>query len=354
MQTTQVYAVNRDTANCLQIRTEEIAEPPAGHVRIKVEAAGVSYGDLLFQRGVVPGGPKPPFVPGCDLVGVIESVGPGVAGLAPGQRVAALVVKGGYSTAVNLPAERVVPVPEGVDAVSAAAVSLNYFIAYQMLHRVAQVRSGQRILVHGASGGVGLAFLQLAEHIGGVTVFGTASAANLDVVRRHGAVAIDYRNQDFANVVRGTVNPDGTANAATAYDKDGTVDAVFDPIGGTHFWRSYSVLRNGGRLVAYGQNDALRNGKPNMLVGAIGFLGGIVLPKLRPDGRKTGFYNAWALEKSHPEAYQQDLAEVLNLLSADKIAPRSVRKAPLRDIEQVFDDIERGVTGKIVLDCTAA
>jgi len=352
MQTTQVYAVNRDTANCLQVRTEEIAEPAAGHVRIKVEAAGVSYGDLLFQRGVVPGGPKPPFVPGCDLVGVIESVGAGVTGLAPGQRVAALVVKGGYSTAVNLPAERVVPVPDGVDAVSAAAVSLNYFIAYQMLHRVAQVQSGQRILVHGASGGVGLAFLQLAEHIGNVTVFGTASAANLDVVRRHGGIAIDYRNQDFANFVRGSVDADGTGNATTAYDKDGTVDAAFDPIGGTHFWRSYSVLRNGGRLVAYGQNDALRNGKPNMLVGAIGFLGGIVLPKLRPDGRKTGFYNAWALEKTHPEAYRQDLAEVLNLLSADKIAPRSVRTAPLRDIEQVFEELERGVTGKIVLDCT--
>ncbi|MFI7679799.1 medium chain dehydrogenase/reductase family protein [Actinophytocola sp. NPDC049390] len=354
MLTTQVYAVNRDTADCLQVRTEEIEAPPAGHVRIKVEAAGVSYGDLLFQRGVVPGGPKPPFVPGCDLAGVIESVGPGVTGLEPGQRVAALVVSGGYSTAVNLPAERVVPVPEGVDAASAASVSLNYFIAYQMLHRVAQVRSGQRILVHGASGGVGLAFLQLAEHIGGVTVFGTASAANLDVVRRHGAVAIDYRAQDFANVVRGTVAEDGTANVTTAYDKDGTVDAAFDPIGGAHFWRSYSVLRKGGRLVAYGQNDALRDGKPNMFIGAVGFLGGIVLPKLRPDGRKTGFYNAWALEKSHPEAYQQDLAEVLNLLSADKIAPRSVTKVPLRDIAQVFVELERGVTGKIVLDCTEA
>jgi NADPH:quinone reductase-like Zn-dependent oxidoreductase len=354
MQTTQVYAVNRDTANCLQVRTEEIAEPPAGHVRIRVEAAGVSYGDLLFQRGVVPGGPKPPFVPGCDLAGVVESVGAGVTGLAPGQRVAALVVSGGYSTAVNLPAERVVPVPEGVDAVSAASVSLNYFIAYQMLHRVAQVNSGQRILVHGASGGVGLAFLQLAEHIGGVTVFGTASAANLDVVRRHGAVAIDYRSQDFVNVVRGTVDADGNANATTAYDQDGTVDAAFDPIGGAHFWRSYSVLRKGGgRLVAYGQNDALRDGKPNMFIGAVGFLGGIVLPKLRPDGRKTGFYNAWALEKTHPEAYRQDLGEVLDLLSADKIAPRSVRTAPLRDIDQVFAEIERGVTGKIVLDCTA-
>ena len=351
MQTTQVYAVNRDTTNCLEVRTEQIAEPPAGHVRINVEAAGVSYGDLLFQRGVVPGGPKPPFVPGCDLTGVVESVGAGVTGLEPGQRVTALVVSGGYSSAVNLPAERCVPVPDGVDPASVAAVTLNYFIAYQMLHRVAQVQSGQRILVHGASGGVGLAFLQLAEHIGGVTVFGTASAANLDVVRRHGAVAIDYRNEDFANVVRGSVTS-GELNRWTAFDKNGTVDAVFDPIGGTHFWRSYGVLRNGGRLVAYGQNDALRNGKPNILVGAIGFLGGIVAPKLRPDGRKTGFYNAWALEKSQPQAYREDLTEILNLLSADKIAPRSVRQAPMSDIEQVFADLERGVTGKIVLDCT--
>jgi NADPH:quinone reductase-like Zn-dependent oxidoreductase len=337
MQTTQVYAVNRETTNCLQVRTTELAAPPAGQVRVRVEAAGVSYGDLLFQRGVVPGGPKPPFVPGCDLVGVVESVGAGVTGLEPGQRVAALVVSGGYTSGIILPAERLVPVPEGVDAVSAAAVTLNYFIAYQMLHRVAEARSGSRLLVHGASGGVGLAFLQLAEHIGGVTVFGTASAKNLDLLRRYGAIAVDYRAEDFNNVI--------DANG-------GKVDVAFDPIGGTHFWRSYVALRKGGRMIAYGQNDALRNGKPNMRIGAIGFLGGIVIPKLFPDGKKTGFYNAWALEKTHPEAYREDLAEVLALQAADKIAPREVATIPLRDAEQALQRAEQGVTGKIVLDCT--
>ena len=336
MQTTSVYAVNRDTANSLEVRTEEIAAPPDGHARVRVEAAGVSYGDLLFQRGVVPGGPKPPFVPGCDLTGVVEAVGAGVD-LEIGQRVTALVVKGGYTTAVTLPADRLVPVPDGVDAVSVASVSLNYFIAYQMLHRVAKVQSGQSILVHGASGGVGLAFLQLAEHIGNVTVFGTASAANADLVTRHGAIAIDYRAQDFANVVRDSV---------------GTVDAAFDPVGGPHFWRSYALLRkNGGRLVAYGQNDALRNGKRNMAVGAVGFLGGIIFPNLKPDGKKTGFYNAWSLEKSQPTAYRKDLAEVLNLLSADKIAPREVATLPLREADEAFRRLEEGVTGKLVLDC---
>ncbi|HEY0454011.1 medium chain dehydrogenase/reductase family protein [Actinophytocola sp.] len=353
MQTTQVYAVNREQANCLEVRATELPAPPAGHARVRVEAAGVSYGDLLFQRGVIPGGPKPPFVPGCDIVGVVESVGDGVTTLRPGDRVAALVVSGGYTTGITLPAERLVPVPEGVDPAAVAAVALNYFIAYQMLHRVAKVRSGQRILVHGASGGVGLAFLQLAEHIGGVTVFGTASAANLDVVRRHGAIAIDYNNQDFANVVRATVDPAGEINAATAYDEYGTVDAAFDPIGGPHFWRSYSVLRKGGgRLVAYGQSEALRGGKRNMAIGALGFLGGIILPNLKPDGRRTGFYNAWALEKKQPQAYREDLAQVLDLLSADKIAPRSTTTLPLTEATEAFAQLERGVTGKLVLTST--
>ena len=336
MRSTQVYAITRAPGlGALEVRTSDIPEPGAGQVRVRVETAGVSYGDLLFQRGVVPGGPKIPFVPGCDLTGTVESVGAGVAGLEPGQRVTALVVSDGYSSLVNLPAERLVPVPDGLDPVDVAAVTLNYFIAYQMLHRVAKVRSGQRIVVHGASGGVGLAFLQLAEQIGGVQVYGSASASNAGLVSLYGATPIDYRAEDFVNVVN---------------DSGGKVDAVFDPIGGTHFLRSYSLLRRGGHMVAYGQNDALRNGKPHLLTGAIGFLAGIVAPKLLPDGRTALFYNAWALEKSQPQAYQEDLGEVLALRAAEKIAPRSVTVLSLREAEKAFEAIEEGVLGKIVLD----
>jgi NADPH:quinone reductase-like Zn-dependent oxidoreductase len=340
MQSTQVYAVNKNNGpGGLAVRTTDVPAPAAGEVRVRVEAAGVSYGDLLFQRGVVPGGPKPPFVPGCDLTGVVESVGDGVTGIQPGQRVTALVVSGGYASVRNLPSERVVPVPDDLDPVRVAAATLNYFIAYQMLHRVARVGTGQRIMVHGASGGVGLAFLQLAEHIGGVRVWGSASAANLDLVRRHGATPIDYRTQDFVQVVRAA---------------GGNLDAVFDHIGGTHFWRSYRVLRRGGHMIAYGQNDVVRpDGRTNMLIGGIGFLGGIVAPKLLPDGKKTVFYNAWALEKSQPAVYRADLTELLGLLAADKIAPRSITTMPLDKAEDAFRALEKGVTGKIVLDCTA-
>jgi NADPH:quinone reductase-like Zn-dependent oxidoreductase len=336
MQSTQVYAITRDPGpGAIEARTTDIPEPGAGQVRVRVETAGVSYGDLLFQRGVVPGGPKIPFVPGCDLTGTVDSVGAGVSGLEPGQRVTALVVSGGYTSLVNLPAERVVPVPDGLDPVDVAAVTLNYFIAHQMLHRVAKVTPGQRILVHGGSGGVGLALLQLAEQIGDVTAWGSASARNADIVRQAGGIPIDYRAEDFINVVRAG---------------GGNLNAVFDPIGGGHFWRSYAVLGKGGSLVAYGQSDALRDGKRNMLVGALGFLGGIVLPKLVPDGRKTGFYNAWSLEKSQPQAYREDLSEVLNLRLANKIAPRSITLLPLREAEKAFEALEEGVSGKIVLD----
>lgn len=338
MQSIQVHAVNKQAGpGSLQVAAADVPEPPPGQARIRVEAAGVSYGDLLFQRGVVPGGPKPPFTPGCDVTGVVEAVGAGVTGVEPGQRVTALVVSGGYSTLLNIPAERLIPVPEGLDPVQVASVALNYFIAYQMLHRIAAVRSGHRILVHGASGGVGLAFLQLADHIGGVQVWGTCSADNVELVRTAGATPIDYRNADFTRVIR---------------EAGGGLHAAFDHIGGTHFWRSYGLLRRGGYLVAYGQNAVLRNGKPNMLVGAVGFLGGIAAPKLLPDGRTTVFYNAWLLEKTQPAAYREDLSHVLTLLHTGKIAARSVNVLPLRQAGDAFRALEKGVTGKLVLSCS--
>lgn len=337
MRASQVYAVSREPGpESLCVQAGDVPEPPPGQVRVRVEAAGVSYGDLLFQRGVVPGGPKLPFTPGCDLTGVVESIGAGVTGVEPGQRVTALVVSGGYSTLANVPAERLVPVPEGLDSVQVASVALNYFIAYQMLYRIAHVQSGDRILVHGASGGVGLAFIQLASSIGGVQIWGTCSAGNMDLVRSAGATPIDYRNANFVQMIRAA---------------GGGLHAVFDHIGGTQFWRSYRLLRRGGYLVAYGQNAALRNGRPNMLVGAVGFLGGIAAPKLVPDGRNTVFYNAWLLEKTQPSAYREDLSRVLTLLAADKIAPRAVNVLPLQQAREAFQVLEEGATGKLVLSC---
>jgi NADPH:quinone reductase-like Zn-dependent oxidoreductase len=311
-------------------RTIELADPGPGEALVRVDAAGVSYGDLLLRLGVIPGGPKPPFTPGFDISGVVERVGPGVD-LEIGQPVAALVRTGGYSDRLVLPAARLVSRPDGAGAVESAAVALNYFIAYQMLHRVAEVQPGQRVLVHGASGGVGLAFLQLAQ-LAGVECYGTASAEKRGLVTKFGGHPIDYRTEDWVSVIRSLPG--------------GTVHAVFDPIGGSHFNRSSSVLRRGGIMVGYGQSAALVNGKPNMLIGARGFLGGIILPKLVPNGKRTVFYNAWSLE----HAYREDLATVLALLADGKIEPVVATTMPLADAVEAQRALEQGsVQGKIVL-----
>jgi NADPH:quinone reductase-like Zn-dependent oxidoreductase len=319
----------------MESRLTDLGEPGPGEVSVRVEAAGVSFGDILLRLGVIPGSPKPPFTPGFDIAGVVDRIGPGVRGLDAGQPVAALVRTGGYSERLIVPAERLVPRPPGASAAESAAVALNYFIAQQMLHRVAEVRAGQRILVHGASGGVGVAFLQLAQ-LAGVECYGTASAAKRDLVAKFGGHPIDYRSEDFVKVVRALPG--------------GTVHAVFDAIGGAHFNRSSSVLGRGGIMVAYGQSAALVDGKPNKLVGARGFLGGIVLPKLVPNGKRSLFYNAWSLEKTHPSAYREDLSKVLTLLAEGKIAPLVTKTMPLEEAADAQRLLERGsVTGKIVL-----
>ncbi|WP_027945864.1 medium chain dehydrogenase/reductase family protein [Amycolatopsis taiwanensis] len=319
----------------LQARTENIGEPGPGEALVRIEAAGVSFGDILIRLGVIPGSPKPPFTPGFDFAGEVVKTGPGVTSLTAGQPVAALVRTGGYSDHLIVPAQRLVPRPAGAGAVESAAVALNYFIAYQMLHRVAEVAPGQRILVHGASGGVGVAFLQLAQ-LAGIEVYGSASAEKLDLVRKFGGHPIDYRNEDFVQVIRGLPG--------------GSVYAAFDAIGGPHFNKSSSVLERGGILVAYGQSAALVNGQAKKAVGARGFLGGIVLPKLVPNGKRSTFYNAWSLEKSHPHAYREDLAAVLNLLAQGKISPIVAKTVPLEEAPDAQRQLERGaVGGKIVL-----
>src|SRR5262249_10290676 len=141
---------------------------------------------------------------------------------------------------------KLVPVPAGLDAAEAVALVLNYITAYQVLHRSAKARPGQRMLIHGASGGVGSAMLQLAK-LAGVKMYGTCSAEGAAVVRELGGIPIDYKNADFVTEIR-RLTDDG-------------VDAVFDGIGGDGLWRSRDALREGGRVVTYGFQSKMRGGR---------------------------------------------------------------------------------------------
>lgn len=234
----------------LQVIEEKLPRPQPGEVRVKILTAGVAFGDILARLGARPGVPPLPFSPGYDLVGLVDALEEGVSTWQVGQRVAAFTTIGAHAAFLCVPASWLVAVPADLDAAEAVSLVLNYVTAYHLLNRTAQIQSGERILIHDAAGGVGMALLQLGK-LAGVEMYGTASRKKHSLVTSSGAVAINYQQEDFVQRIQ-DLTGDG-------------VDAVFDPIGGSHFWRSHRVLRQGSRLVAYGISAAIRNRRADRL-----------------------------------------------------------------------------------------
>ena len=214
-----------------------LPEPAAGEVQLSVEYSFVSGSDVNMRRGTYPFQKKAPLTPGYSVLGTVRLNGKGCSKFKVGDRVACLSKYEGQAELINLPERFLVPVPEGVDRKAAVALVLDCVTAYQMLRHAADVKSGQRIFIHGLSGAVGGALLSLGK-IQGAQVFGTASSTKHEELRTLGAVPFDYSNKNWI----------------TAMQELGGADAVFDPLGFESFDESYSVLRKGGILVGYGMN----------------------------------------------------------------------------------------------------
>ena len=345
MKHTRIIVTHYGGPDALQVIEEECPEPKDGEVRVRVLAAGVSLPDLMVREGVHPETPRLPFTPGWDLVGVVDRLGDGVSGIEPGQIVAALPISGAYAEFVCLPQRELVPVPSGLDAAEAVSLVLNYVTAYQMLHRSAKVRPGQRVLIHGAAGGVGSALLQLGR-LAGLEMYGTCSSRGASAVSDLGGIPIDYQHQDFVKEIH-RLTGDG-------------VDVVFDGIGGTHIWRSRKALRPGGRVVAYGLTSSLRgeaigfrpSGRRHRFRGIAIFglyiAGGWLLP-----GRKRVVpYSIQTLKRRRPALFRQDLITLFDLLQQQKIKPLIAQRFPLAEARQAHELLGKGgVTGKIVFVC---
>ena len=326
----RIVVAQRGGPEVMKVVEEPVPDPKQGEVRIRMLAAGVSALDLMVRRSSFPGFPKLPFTPGVDVVGIVDAIGEGVSHIETGQRVAALLgYAGGYAELVCLPASVVVPLPPHLDPAEAVCIVANYLTAHTMLHRAAHVRSGERILVQGAAGGVGSALLELGA-LAGLEMYGTASPHNHELVASLGAKPIDYHTEDFVARIR-QLTGDG-------------VDAVFDPIGGARqLWRSYRALKPGGRLVWFGVAGTKEHGVKVIPLSLLTRL----LVALIPDGKNAPL----APDSSKPnEEYRTTLASLLDLLAAGQLHPVVAERFPLLEASRAHELMERGhYSGKVVL-----
>lgn len=241
----------------------QVPDPQAkpGEVLIRVKAIGVNFADLLQRMGLYPGTPKPPFVPGLEIAGIVEKVvensGRRAEGesFKPGDAVVAMPHFGAYAEWVSVPAGTVYRMPAGMAFEAAAAFPVTYLTAYHSMFVMGNLKPGDRILIHGAAGGVGIAAVQLAR-ASGLVVFGTAGSLKQEFLRKIGVDhPIDYEKTDFVKVVR-QFAPDG-------------IEMVMDPIGGKSLVQGQKCLGPTGRLVIYGLSDAAgSSGKRSLFRGA--------------------------------------------------------------------------------------
>lgn len=330
----RIVVPRRGIPSVMEVVEEDLPEPGPGEVRVKTLAAGVSSYDVMLRGNWFPG-LKPPYTPGEDVVGVVDKLGSGVADPELGRRVGLWTFgdAGGYAEYICAPADRAVAVPDGLESEAAVALIVNYLTANLALHKMAEVRGGERLLAHGAAGGVGSALVQLGVRAG-LDVYGTASDYNHELVESLGATPIDYRNEDFVARVR-ELSGDG-------------VDVVVDVIGGARqLWRSSQALRKGGRLVMLGMASAQQSGF-RRIPGTMAVLG---LVKLLPNGKATPL--GPGMEK-YPAAnmdwYRESLAGFFELAAGGEMEPVIAATFPLLEAVKAHEFIERGgYAGKVVL-----
>ncbi|HST33664.1 MAG TPA: medium chain dehydrogenase/reductase family protein [Solirubrobacteraceae bacterium] len=228
----------------VQERADPLLSP--GEVRIDVAAAGINFADVMARMGLYPDAPKTPCVIGYEVAGTILELGEGVDGFTPGQRVLAGTQFGGYASQVVVPASDVVALPEELSFEQGAAVPVNYATAWAGLIGYGSLRRGERVLIHSAGGGVGIAATQIARRTG-AEIYGTASPGKHERIRELGVdVALDYTR--------------------TGWEKDlPRFDVILDAVGGKSFRTGYGLLRPGGRLVAFGASAVVSGQRRNLL-----------------------------------------------------------------------------------------
>jgi synaptic vesicle membrane protein VAT-1 len=235
----QIFIVGYGGPEKLQLRESPDPSPRHGEIRIRVRASGINFADILARQGLYPDSPRIPCVVGYEVSGTVDAAGSGVDQSWIGRNVVALARFGGYSDVVVVPEKQVFEKPASLSHEQAAAIPVNYLTAWQLLVVMGSLKLQETVLIHNAGGGVGLASIDIARHVG-ATIFGTASSVKHAFLRQRGLhEAIDYRTKDWAVELNRLTNGKGVA-------------LITDPLGGNHWKKSYKALRSTGRLGMFG------------------------------------------------------------------------------------------------------
>ncbi|HYK74456.1 MAG TPA: zinc-binding dehydrogenase, partial [Pseudoneobacillus sp.] len=306
-------------------------------IRVRVIATGVAFADMMMRKGKYPGAPNFPFVPGHEVVGIVECMGREVTNFKEGQLVGSFCKYGGYSRFVHVLEKDLVLIPDGVDPYEATAIILNYLTAYQLLFRTAQVQNGNTILVHGLAGGVGTALLQLSKDLD-INLYGTASSKDKQKLISEGAFFIDYRTEDFVERMN-SLEPKG-------------VNVVFDGVGGFNWKKSYQTLKQDGLFVGYGFTYAAEESiKSNEQKFMEEEWTRIMQTDKTSSGHDGRFYSISKVSKNEPSTILEDLDQLFKLLKENKIKPKIAHKIPIENAATAHQLFEKGVDGKILLIC---
>ena len=242
-----IVTTRNGDVDVLKIETRPDPVPGKDEVLVRVKAAGLNFADILARQGLYPDAPKKPCVVGYEVSGIIEAVGEGVPQGPIGKPVIAMTHFGGQAELVVVPVKQIFEKPEQLSFEQGAAVPVNYLTAWALLVTMGGLKKEESVLIHNAGGGVGLAALDIAKHIGAKT-YGTASTGKHEFLKQRGLDhAIDYRGQDWLPVLM-----DLTKNRG--------VELVIDPLGGSSWKKSYRALRTTGRMGVFGMSTASASG----------------------------------------------------------------------------------------------
>lgn len=316
----------------LQVQERPDPSPGPGEVEVEVAAAGINFADLMARVGLYPDAPKPPTVVGYEVAGTIRALGEGVQGRSVGDRVMAGTRFGGYSERVAVRSADVASLPERLSFEQGAAVPVNYLTAYLALVRFGALEEGERVLIHAAAGGVGIAATQIAK-ARGAEVYGTASPAKHDAIRGFGVDhALDYTSSGWERGVP-------------------PLDLVMDAIGGASFRRSYRMLRAGGRLVCFGASAVMSGERRNLLTAARAALRmpRFNLIKQMSQSKSVIGLNALTLwdELGSLERYMGDVEEMVSNGTVQPVVAQSFPFGRAPDAHRFLS--ERRNVGKVVL-----